>query len=205
MFVLSPKSTIATSGAVGSSPTSRTAAGETWATKSWSSQRSTARARSTASAWFGGAGLRDDPAQRAARAQVTGERPGVDARDGRDVVRAQQRRQLAGVVEDRRGRVRDDEAAEPRAGGLVVVVEAPVVPDQRVGHHDDLPRVRGIGRDLLVAGLRGVDDEVAAGRDRGTERDAGEHGPVLEREQRGPGVADAGVDDRIGTRQRRMT
>ena len=48
MFALSPKSTMATRGAAGSSPTSRTAAGDTWATKSWSSQRGTARARATA-------------------------------------------------------------------------------------------------------------------------------------------------------------
>ena len=153
----------------------------------------------------GRTGLGDDPAQRPARAQVAGEGPGVDAGDRRDGVRSQHRRELAGVVEDRRRRVGDHEAAQPGPGGLVVVLEAPVVPDQRVGHHDDLPRVRGIGRDLLVPGLRGVDDEVAAGRDGGTERDAGEHGPVLQREQRGSGVADAGVDDRIGTRQRRMT
>ena len=79
-----------------------------------------------------------------------------------------------------------------------------VVADQRVGHHDDLARVRRVGGDLLVAGLRGVDDEVAAGGDRGAERDAGEHGAVLEREERGTGVADAGIDERVGARQRRM-
>ena len=43
MLALSPKSTIATSGAP-ASPTSRTSAGLTWATKSWSSQRGTLRA-----------------------------------------------------------------------------------------------------------------------------------------------------------------
>ena len=43
---------------------------------------------------------------------------------------------------------------------------AAVVADQRVGHDDDLAGVRRVGADLLVAGLRGVDDEVAAGGDR---------------------------------------
>ena len=82
--------------------------------------------------------------------------------------------------------------------------EPAVVADQRVGHHDDLAGVRGIGRDLLVAGLRGVDDEVAARGDRGAERDAREDRAVLEREERGPGVADAGIDERVGAGQRRM-
>jgi len=48
MLALSPKSTMATRGAAGSSPSSRTSAGETWATKSWSSQRSRARAIASA-------------------------------------------------------------------------------------------------------------------------------------------------------------
>ena len=204
MFALSPKSTIATSGSPASSPTSRTAAGDTWATKSWSSQRGTARARSTAASWSVTPGSVMTPAQAAVRAQVAGEGARVDAGDGRDVVAAQQRRELARVVEDRGRRVGDDEPAEPRPFGLVVVAQPAVVADQRVGHDDDLAGVRGIGGDLLVAGLRGVDDEVAARGDRGAERDAREHRPVLEREERGTGVADAGIDDRIGAGQRRM-
>ncbi len=44
--------------------------------------------------------------------------------------------------------------------------EPPVVADQRVGHDHDLAGVRRVGADLLVAGLAGVDDEVAAGRRR---------------------------------------
>ena len=50
MLALSPKSTIATRGAAGSSPASLMAVGLTCATKSWSSQRGTSRASATAMA-----------------------------------------------------------------------------------------------------------------------------------------------------------
>ena len=111
------------------------------------------------------AGRGDDAAQAAVRAEVAGQRARVHARDRRDRVVAQQRGELAGVVEDRGRRVGDDQRPEPRADRLVVLGEPAVVADQRVGHDDDLAGVRGVGADLLVARLAGVDDEVAAGRD----------------------------------------
>ena len=81
---------------------------------------------------------------------------------------AQQRRELARVVEDRGRRVGHDEARGATGARDWSSSRQPaVVADQRVGHHDDLARVRGIGGDLLVAGLRGVDDEVAARGRRG--------------------------------------
>ena len=64
------------------------------------------------------------------------------------------------------------------------------------------PGVRGVGADLLVAGLARVDDEVATARDRRPERDPGEDRPVLERQQRRTQIADARVDDRGGSRRR---
>ena len=149
-------------------------------------------------------GLRDDRPEAAARPEVPGEGSRVDARDRRDALAAEQRRELADVVDDGGRRVRDDERPEPRPDGLVVVGDAPVVADQRVGHHDDLAGVRGIGADLLVAGLRGVDDEVAAGRRVGPERDPGEHRPVLERQQRRTALAHPRVDDRARPGERRM-
>ena len=91
---------------------------------------------------------------------------------------------------DRGRRVGDDQRPQPRPDRLVVVGEPAVVADQRVGHDDDLAGVRGVGADLLVAGLAGVDDEVAAGRDRRPERDAREDRAVLERQQRRTEVAD---------------
>ena len=76
-----------------------------------------------------------------------------------------------------------DECPQPRADRLVVVGQAAVVADERVGHDHDLAGVRGVGADLLVAGLARVDDEVAAGRDRGAEGDAREDRAVLEGQQ----------------------
>ena len=146
------------------------------------------------------AGRRDQAPQAAVRPQVAGKGPGVDAGDGRDPLVAQERRELAGLLDDGRGRVRDDERPEPRVLGLVVGVDPPVVADERVGHDDDLAGVRGVGADLLVAGLARVHDEVAARRDVRTEGDPAEDRPVLERQEGRPAVADAGVDDEAGIR-----
>ena len=145
------------------------------------------------------AGRGHDAAQAAVRAEVAGQRARVDAGDRRDRVVAQQRGQLAGVIEDGGRRVGHDQRPEPRADRLVVHGEPAVVADQRVGHDDDLAGVRGVGADLLVAGLARVDDEVAAGRRRGAEGDAREDRAVLERQQRRTQVADARVDDGAGT------
>ena len=147
-------------------------------------------------------GLRDDRAQAAVGPQVAGQGAGVDPGDGRDAVVAQERRELAGVVEHGRGRVGHDQRTQPRVGRLVVVDEATVVADEGVRHDHDLARVRGVGADLLVAGLARVDDEVATSGDRGPERDPGEYRPVLERQQRRTQIADARVDDRGGSRRR---
>ena len=140
--------------------------GETWPTKSWSSQRVDGPGGRHGRVAIGLARRGHDPAQAAVRAQVPGERPRVHAGDRRDRVVAQERGQLAGVVEDRGRRVGDDQRPQPRPDRLVVVGQPPVVADQRIGHDHDLAGVRGVGADLLVAGLAGVDDEVAAGRDR---------------------------------------
>ncbi len=112
------------------------------------------------------AGGGHDPAQAPVGAEMARERPRVDAGDRRDPVAAQERRQLSGVIEHGGRRIGDDEGAQPRPDRLVVGQQPPVVADERIGHHDDLAGVRGVGADLLVPGLAGVDDEVAAGRHR---------------------------------------
>ena len=117
-------------------------------------------------AWCG-----DDAAETARGPEVPREGPRVDPRDRRDALGAQERCELPGVLEDRRCRVGHHERAEPRLRRLVVVPKAAVVADERVGHDDHLAGIRGIGADLLVAGLRGVDDEVAARRDVRSEGD----------------------------------
>jgi hypothetical protein len=63
----------------------------------------------------------------------------------------------------------------------VLAVDA-VVPDERVGHRDDLALVRGVGEDLLVAGHRGVEHDLALGRARRTERAAGEDRAIFQRQ-----------------------
>ena len=184
MLALSPKSTIATRGAAGSSPTSRTAVGLTWATKSWSSQRGTARARATATPGSSRPGSvmtpRRQPVDRRWRASARVSTPAIA---GMPFVRSSVA-ELARVVQHRGRRVGDDEAAQPRALGLVVGHETPVVADQRVRHDHDLSGVRRVRGDLLVPGLGRVDHEVPARGDGRAEGDAGEDGAVLEREQR---------------------
>ena len=101
---------------------------------------------------------------------------------------------LARPAEHGRGGMADHEAAQPGSFGLVVTREATVVADERIGHDHDLAGIRGVGADLLVAGLGGVDHQVAAGRDRRAEADALEHGAVLEGQQRRTVGADARID-----------
>ena len=179
-----------------------TAGGDTRRTKSWSSQRVTARAAATARSGSTSPGAVTIAAEAAVRAQVPRQRTGVDAGDGRDRRVPQQRGQLARVVEDGGGGVGDDERPQPRADRLVVGGESAVVADERIRHDHDLAGVGGVRADLLVAGLAGVDHEVAAGGHRRPERDAGEDGAVLQRQQRRPEVADPGIDDGRGARQR---
>ena len=125
MFVLRPKSRIATSGPPSDgSPSSRAATGETAATKSWSSHRGTALGRCTSLVRIGLAGRGHDGPQAAVRPQVPGQGPGVDAGDGRDARLAQHRGQLAGVIEHGRRGVGHDQAAQPGPLRLVVVVDA---------------------------------------------------------------------------------
>ena len=129
--------------------------------------------------------LGHDAAQAAVRSQVARQGARVHPGDRGDVVAAKERGELAGVVEHGRRRVRDDERAEPRPKGLIVVDEPAVVADERVRHDHDLAGVRRVGADLLVARLRGVDDQVAARGRRCAERDPGKDRAVLEGQQRG--------------------
>ena len=169
MFALRPKSTIATRGA----PLGRVAhldtapSGETWPTKSWSSQRGQRPgARRPPPSGSVSPGAVTMPAERAVRRAGGGRGPACPRR--RSPGCPSSRRSVAswrGLLErPRRSRWRR-RGPQPRPLGLVVVADPAVVADQRVGHHHDLARVGGIRADLLVAGLARVHDEVAAGRD----------------------------------------
>ena len=60
--------------------------------------------------------------------------------------------------------VAHDDAAGVDAVGLHRLGRDAVVADQRVGEDDDLARVGGVGDRLLVAGHRGVEDDLAGDR-----------------------------------------
>src|SRR4029077_10502072 len=75
-----------------------------------------------------------------------------------------------------------DHAAGLDALGLHRVAGDAVVADQRVGEGDDLPGVGGIGDRLLVAGHRGVEDDLAGDVAARAEQLAVEPGAVLEQD-----------------------
>ena len=112
-----------------------------------------------------GLGAEDAAAHRAGVADMADERARVDAGDGGDAAVAKPVEPaalggggvlgVAGVAHDRRAGV-----DAVRLHGLLGDA---VVADHRVGEGDELPRVRGVGDGLLVAGHRGVEDDLADG------------------------------------------
>ena len=162
-------------------------------TKSWSSQRARPRARATAAVASSLARRRDQAAQAAVRPQVARERPRVDPGDGGDPLAPQERRELAAPARPPPRSRSPRRGPQPGALGLVVGANPSVVADQRIGHDHDLAGVRGVGADLLVAGLAGVHDKVAARRDVGAEGDPREDGAVLQGEEGRPVGPDARI------------
>ena len=81
-------------------------------------------------------------------------------------------------------RLAHGEPGHLHAARLGVVAVHAVVPLLGRGHHDDLPGVRRVGQDLLVAGHPGVEHRLAERLPRRAERGPAEHGAVLEHEQR---------------------
>ena len=120
----------------------------------------------------------------AVRAQVARQRARVDAGDrrhagpGKVLVEASEALPVRGQV----GQLADDEAAHLDASALVVAGVEAVVALQRVGHRQDLAAVGGVGKRLLVASHRGVEDHLAGGRDGRAEAIALEDAAVREDE-----------------------
>ncbi len=147
------------------------------------------------------AGRRHHAAHAAVRTEVPRERAGVDAGD-----RGDRPRPAGAPPAGARRRERPPSRWPPRGHAATAASTgrrppASVVADQRVGHDHDLAGIGRVRADLLVAGLAGVDDEVAARGQRSPEGDAGEHRAVLEREERRAEAPDPGIDD--GARARR--
>jgi len=51
----------------------------------------------------------------------------------------------------------------------------------RIRQDDDLPRIRRVGKDFLVAGQRGIENDLACALHRRAERSAAKDAPVFER------------------------
>ncbi len=84
------------------------------------------------------------------------------------------------------GRLAHDEARDPRPLGFPVLVVHAVIPDHRVGHRDELARIRRIGQDFLITGHTGVEYDLADGQVGGPDGEAVEAASVFQ-EQVGVG------------------
>ena len=111
---------------------------------------------------FGG----NESVQRAAHAQFFRQRARVNALDAGNAVVFQifsQRKIRAPVADDRR-EFADDEARRVRPPGFDVLRVDAVIADERIRHRDDLAFVGRVGENFLIAGHRGVETNLAAGR-----------------------------------------
>ena len=131
---------------------------------------------------------RDRAAHRALVAQHAGQRAGVDAVDAgdADLRRASRQRRLGAPARGDRRQLADREPGARDAPRLEVLAVDADVADLRRGHHDDLPAVRRIADDLLVAGDRRVEHDLADRLDARAEAVAAEDAAVLEDERGGP-------------------
>ena len=128
---------------------------------------------------------REHPGHRAADPEPADERPGVDAGQAHDVGLRQVVAERAGGGEVARdpARLADDEARHLQLAALDVGGVDPVVADLGRGHREDLAAVGGIGEDLLVAGHRGVETDLAGDGAPGAERVADVDRAVFEGER----------------------
>ena len=82
------------------------------------------------------------------------------------------------------GEFADDQAFDVRPGGLIVSPIRAVIANLGVGEDDDLPCVRGIGRNFLVSGKRSIENDFALAFARVSMAVPTEDAPVFEREDR---------------------
>ena len=134
--------------------------------------------------------VRDHRVRHALLADQRGQRARVDAGDGDDAARLQPvvellRRAVVGGARDRRAQHAAAHAGRRgEARRLDVLGVGADIADMGEGEGDDLPGIRRVGQDLLIAGHGGVEAHLAdgdAGRARALALD---HGAVGEHEQR---------------------
>ena len=134
--------------------------------------------------------MRDHRVGHALLADERGQRAGVDAGDGDDAARLQP---VVEVLASAPARWLGDGSAQHAAAhasrsearALQILVVGADIADMREGEGDDLPGIRRVGQDLLIAGHRRVEADLA-------DRDAGStcafalgHGAVGEHEEGG--------------------
>ena len=107
----------------------------------------------------------------------------------RFVARYAPRSPVARKFETSARQIADHEARGKRPPRFDVLGVDADVADVRVGERDDLARVRRIGQDLLVAGHRRVEDDLADREPGRADRHAAEHRAVGEREDRAGAIA----------------
>src|SRR3569623_438973 len=120
---------------------------------------------------------RDRAVLRALIAERACQRAGIDAVDAGDLGLIEPRRQRAlGAPRCRqRWQLADRETGARDARGLDVLAIDADVPDLGRRHHDDLPAVRWVADDLLIAGDRRVEHDLADRLDLRAEAFAAEH------------------------------
>src|SRR2546428_2464318 len=128
----------------------------------------------------------DDPVLRALIAQVPRERARIDALQPDEGVRSQifVEAHAAAPRRGADGGFLHDQPVRPRPVRLHVLLVDAVVADHRIGHGHDLPVIRRIGEDLLVAGQGRVEDDLTVGLAEGSEGAAAEDAAVAQHEQR---------------------
>ena len=109
---------------------------------------------------------REKAVQRAAHAELLGERACINALDAGNTVllKVVAERPIRAPVADDRRQLADDEARGVRPPRLDVLRVHAVVADERVGHRHDLALVGRVGENLLIPGHRGVETHLATGR-----------------------------------------
>ena len=124
-------------------------------------------------------------------ADQRGEGAGVDARQGDDTAVLEPGIEVAGgAIVRRLGHIGPEDRAD-RAGRigrdqiLLVLVIGADIADMREGEGDDLPRIGGIGEDLLIAGEGGVEAHLALDRAGGAETETVNDRPVCQHQNCG--------------------
>ena len=126
----------------------------------------------------------DDAVLGALHAEVTGQRPRVDALDPDDALFREPRVQVRGgaPVRAEAADFPDDESRQPGPGGFPVFGNDAVVPDQGIGHGDDLAAVGGIRENFLVPADGRVENDLAERLSAGAEALPRQLEPVIKKQ-----------------------